>query len=335
MLCSARELGLGDDHAGILSLDGALRPARPCARPSASSPTCSTTSRSTPTAPTPCRWPAWPATSLPAWACPSRLPSPRRSPARASPPRPWPPSSSSTPTCAVGSRPACCATSRSGQSPQWIANRLTQLGMRPINALVDISNYVMLELGQPNHPYDLAAGRRRRLPGAPGARRRDAHHPRRRRAPRHGRRPPHLRRPTTRPSASPGVMGGASCEIAARTTDVLLEMAWFQPMADQPHLAPPRPALRGVGPLRQGLRPRGHRPRGRPLLPARGRDLRGHHRTRRGRRAGRAARPVAGAGAHRPGQRHPRHRPRRLPPSPATSSRSASPPRPSATTTTW
>src|SRR5690606_30932270 len=44
---------------------------------------------------------------------------------------------------------------RVGESPQWLANRLTALGMRPINSVVDASNYVMLELGQPNHTYDL------------------------------------------------------------------------------------------------------------------------------------------------------------------------------------
>ncbi|HWC39968.1 MAG TPA: phenylalanine--tRNA ligase subunit beta, partial [Acidimicrobiales bacterium] len=44
---------------------------------------------------------------------------------------------------------------RVGASPPLVARRLTLAGMRPINSVVDASNYVMLELGQPTHPYDL------------------------------------------------------------------------------------------------------------------------------------------------------------------------------------
>lgn len=44
---------------------------------------------------------------------------------------------------------------RVGSSPDWVAARLTAAGMRPINNIVDASNYVMLECNQPNHAYDL------------------------------------------------------------------------------------------------------------------------------------------------------------------------------------
>jgi phenylalanyl-tRNA synthetase beta chain len=117
-----------------------------------------------------------------------------------------------------------------GPSDPAIARRLTLLGMRPINSLVDVSNYVMLELGQPNHPYDLAKVRggglrvRRARPGEALVTLDD------------------IERAfigddllicdgEDTPVGIAGIMGGADTEIDASTTEVLLEMAWFLPIA--------------------------------------------------------------------------------------------------------
>ncbi len=126
-----------------------------------------------------------------------------------------------------------------GPSPRWIAERLTLAGMRPINNVVDASNYVMLERGQPTHPYDLQrlGGRglivRRAQPGETLETLEG------------------VTRTLGRPGRSlgdtgedcvicdgdnvavgiAGIMGGASSEIAESTTEVLLEAAYFTPMA--------------------------------------------------------------------------------------------------------
>ncbi len=115
-----------------------------------------------------------------------------------------------------------------GASPPWLANRLTALGMRPINSIVDISNYVMLELGQPSHTFDLGrvAGARirvRRARDGETITTLDGVH--RTLAAGDG----VIADGDDEAIGIAGIMGGASTEIDVGTTDVLVEMAWWDP----------------------------------------------------------------------------------------------------------
>ncbi len=115
-----------------------------------------------------------------------------------------------------------------GQAPRWMQDRLRAVGIRPINNVVDITNYVLMELGQPLHAFD-----RNQLGGA-------KIHVRRAEA---GETVETLddqvRELVTDdlviadaggPVALAGVMGGARSEVSDATTDVLLESAFFKPL---------------------------------------------------------------------------------------------------------
>ncbi len=114
-----------------------------------------------------------------------------------------------------------------GPSPAWLAARLQSVGQRPINNIVDATNYILFEINQPLHAFDLAKLRgpavvvRRARPNEQivtldGVSRRltaemtaicDAE----------------------RPQIVAGVMGSADSEVTVTTTDVVLEAAYFQP----------------------------------------------------------------------------------------------------------
>ena len=113
-----------------------------------------------------------------------------------------------------------------GTSPEWMQRRLKAAGQRPISALVDVTNYLMLAFGRPAHVYDLA-----KLTGAVVARRAQA-----------GEQVLALNEKTYTLDTTmtviaddagvhdiAGIMGGEHSGVSEGTTDVLLEIAYFNP----------------------------------------------------------------------------------------------------------
>jgi len=114
------------------------------------------------------------------------------------------------------------------RTPDWMVRRLERCGMRSISAIVDITNFVMLELGQPLHAFD-----NRAIQGEVIVRR--------------ARKGERLRllngqeieltpdvlliADTKKPLALGGVMGGEASAVSGSTAEVFLEAAWFNPSA--------------------------------------------------------------------------------------------------------
>ncbi|MCE2540645.1 MAG: phenylalanine--tRNA ligase subunit beta [Acidobacteria bacterium] len=124
---------------------------------------------------------------------------------------------------------ASVAEVRVAPSPAWMAARLEAAEVRPINNVVDVTNYVMLELGQPMHAFDLdrLAGGELRI--------------RRARAGETVRTLDGVERQLAGdmlviadgalPQAVAGVMGGADSEVGDRTARIAFESAWFDPVS--------------------------------------------------------------------------------------------------------
>ena len=237
MLCSARELGLGQDHEGILELDTDAAPGTPflAAMPVGDTRIVVDVTPNRPdllshaglarelaaAAGTEMRLPELPGVTAAA------VPAPRAGSGEAA---------------AGGIRVSLEDAEgaprymgvvirgvKVGPSPSWLADRLVAVGSRPINNIVDVTNYLLHELGQPMHAFDAAklAGsavviRRARagetLVTLDGAART-------------------LRESMTviadgeRAQAVAGVMGGRDSEVTEATTDLFLEVAHFEPRA--------------------------------------------------------------------------------------------------------
>lgn len=240
MICSVRELGLGQEHDGILRLDqrggaaAAAAPGTPAADLLGLGETvlefAVTPDRGyclsmrgvareiagalglafTDPAPTAAPWPA----ATDRGTDPGNV-------------RPDAPFRIEDPRCARVTAVRLSEVDGSAASPSWLAGRLVAAGFRPLGLVVDVTNYVLVELGQPTHAYDAdrlvgaavvrAARPGERLTTLDGTDR--ALHP-----------ADLVIADDTGPVGLAGVMGGAATEIGPDTTRLLLESASFDPV---------------------------------------------------------------------------------------------------------
>ncbi len=118
---------------------------------------------------------------------------------------------------------------RVGSSPEWVIKRLESHGMRPVNNIVDITNYVLLEMGHPLHAFDLDRLERKTIVvkkagSVSSFKTLDGEE-----------RPLNSETlmiwDSEKPVAIAGVMGGLNSEVTPSTVNVLLESAYFDPVS--------------------------------------------------------------------------------------------------------
>jgi phenylalanyl-tRNA synthetase beta chain len=225
MICSVRELGVGEDHAGILVLGpGAPPPGTPAA------PIVGLDDVVVELAITPDRGYCLAMRGLAremgtGLATTWRDPGARELPAWGGEPS-WPVTVADPERCDRFAMLAMEGLDPTAPSPWWMRRRLAQAGVRSISLAVDVTNYVMLELGQPMHAFDRdavsgpitvrLAREGERLTTLDGAARTLSGDDL-------------LITDDTGPIGLAAVMGGASTEIGDATTAVLLEAAHWEP----------------------------------------------------------------------------------------------------------
>jgi phenylalanyl-tRNA synthetase beta chain len=234
MICSAKELGIGDDHAGILVLDPTLDPSTGSGRRGDVKP-------GDPVADllglrddvieleiNPDRAYALSLRGIAreaaiAYGVPFRDPAVREVP----PPNGdgYPVRVEATDGCPVFATRTVIGFDPAAPTPRWMARRVQLAGMRPISLAVDVTNYVMLELGNPIHGYDgdLLAGPivvRRAREGETITTLDDVT--------RTLSAEDLLITDDSGPIGLAGVMGGQSTELSASTTQVVVEAAHFE-----------------------------------------------------------------------------------------------------------
>ncbi|MGL5000736.1 MAG: phenylalanine--tRNA ligase subunit beta [Cetobacterium sp.] len=114
-----------------------------------------------------------------------------------------------------------------GESPEWLKNRLISMGLKPINNVVDATNYILFECNQPLHAYDLSKVEDRKITVRKAVQGEkivtlDG-------VERELNKEELIIADATKPLGIAGIMGGESSKVTEETTEIFLECAYFTP----------------------------------------------------------------------------------------------------------